>query len=359
MKRCVAARATSLLLTLALAALAAEPPFSRVAMLLATCEQPGLSSSELREAVALDLRDEHLTLAPAGELSPATDVLVRIEAGCSAESELTLHAEFGDERYSRRVDLRELPPPQRARALSLAVAELLALFGQPQPPSPSEPNGAAALPAPPGPPASPAVSTPASAPSLPPARKTSLPPPRRAIQANSAENQTDRPRTSSLPARWRLSVAPELRFFGTTWLWGGRTLAHYDAWSVGVDLLRARQSVHAGSVTTLVVHGSFGYSFVLAGGERARFEAGPRLGVGRAFMAAEATTSASAYDAQDVYFDAAFGARYSLRLSPLFRLGVSGELGYARGPVGYADDLEVASTSGMFAGLFVDASVRF
>jgi hypothetical protein len=75
-------------------------------------------------------------------------------------------------------------------------------------------------------------------------------------------------------------------------------------------------------------------------------------------MAAEATTSARAYDAQDVYLDAAFAARYSLHLSPVFRLGVGGELGYASGPVGYADDLEVASTSGTFAALFIDASVR-
>src|SRR5216117_3640669 len=101
-------------MTLALPAPAAETPFSRVAVLLPTCEQAGIGASELRDALALDLRDEQLTLAPAGEISPATDVLVRIEAACALEAELTLHAEFGDERRSRRVDLRELPPPQRA-----------------------------------------------------------------------------------------------------------------------------------------------------------------------------------------------------------------------------------------------------
>ena len=58
------------------AALADAPAaFSRVALLLPTCELPGLGSSELRSAVALDLRDESLTLAPAGELSSPTDVL--------------------------------------------------------------------------------------------------------------------------------------------------------------------------------------------------------------------------------------------------------------------------------------------
>jgi len=331
-------------------------------MLLPACEQAGLTSSELREAVALDLRDQHLTLAPAGELSPATDVLVRIEAACSADRELTLRAEFGDERHARRVDLRELPLPQRARALSLAVAELLALFGQPLPPSTGELLDTATPPSAASPadsaPLS-AVSAPASATSQPPPRQTPAPPPRQDLPPKDAKNGSDRQRTSPAPTHFWLSLAPELRFFDTTWLWGGRALAHYGAWSAGVDLLRAQESVPAGRVTTVVVHGSVAYSFVFTGGgERSRFEAGPRLGWGRAFMAADANASARATDVQDVYFDAAFGAGYSLRLSPMLRVGVGGELGYARGPVGYADDLAVVGVSGAFAALFADASVR-
>jgi len=355
----VAARATSLLLALALAAQAAEPPFSRVALLLPNCEQPGLSSSELREAVALDLRDENLTLAPAGELSSTSDVLVRIEADCSAESELTLQAEFGDERRARRVDLRELPPAQRARALSLAVAELLALFGQPPPHGTGEASEAAApstTVAPAMPPLAPAT---ASATSPPPHQPAALPP-RHTSQPGDAEGHGDGQSTSALPAEWRLSFAPELRFFDTTWLWGGRALVYYGGWSAGVDLLRAHESVQTGSITTLVVHGTLAYSFqLMRGGQRSAFDAGPRLGLGRAFMTAEAASFARAYDAQDVYFDTAFGVRYSLRLSPVFRLGVGAELGYARGPIGYADDLQVVSTSGTFAALFIDVSARF
>jgi hypothetical protein len=350
-KRRAVARATSLLLASTLTALAAGSPFSRVALLLPNCEQPGLSPGELREAVALDLRDEQLTLAPAGELSPATDVLVRIEATCSAEGELTVHAEFGDERHLRRADLRELPPPQRARALSLAVAELLALFGQPPP------TGSNQFPEAPATPATPATA--ASAPSPPPAPKPAAPPPPRKAQAHQAEVPNDRP-SSALPVEWRLSVAPELRFFDTNWLWGARALVHYGAWSAGVDLLRAHVSVPAGSVTTLLVHGNLAYSFeLLRGSQRSAFAVGPRLGFGRAFLTAQAASNAVAYDAQDVYFDAAFGARYSRSLSPAFRLGLAAELGYARGPIGYADDVEVASTSGAFAALFVDGSVRF
>lgn len=329
-------------------------------MLLPACEQPGLGSSELREAVALDLRDERLTLAPAGELSPATDVLVRIEAACSTDSELTLHAEFADERHTRRVDLSELPEPQRARALSLAIAELLALFSQPPvPPSTTELAPASVAPPPTAARDAPIASMPASATTPPASTAPALPNRRSAFQPKTAENQPDRQPTGPAPAEWRLSIAPELRFFNTTWFWGGRALAHYGPWSAGVDVLRAQESVPAGRVTTLVVHGALAYSFVLMGGvERPSLEAGLRVGLGRAFMAAEASMSARAYDARDVYLDAAFGARYSLRLSPVFRIGIGGELGYARGPIGYADDREVASTSGSFASLLVDASMR-
>jgi hypothetical protein len=357
-RRDVAAGATSLLLTFAVVVGAAESPFSRVALLLPTCEQPGLSASELREAVALDLRDEQLTLAPAGELSPTTDVLVRIEAACSAGSELSLHAAFGDARHSRRVDLLELPAPQRARALSLALAELLALFGQPPPPPGTGELSGAAAPATVAPPAPAVVSAPAGAPSQPPANKKSVPLAHPAPPPVAAEKRSDRQPTSPLSAPWRLSLAPQLRFFDTTWLWGGRALAHHGAWSAGIDVLRAQESVQAGSVTTLLVHGTFAYSFaVMGGGEQSALEAGPRLGIGRAFMAAQATASALAYDAEDVYVDAAFTVRYSRRLSPVFRFGLGGELGYAGGPVGYADDLELASTSGAFAALLIDASV--
>lgn len=345
---------------LALNALAAEPPFSRVALLLPNCDQPGLSSSELREAVALDLRDESLTLAPAGELSSATDVLVRIEAACLAESELTLQAEFGVERRTRRVDLREVPPAQRARALSLAVAELLALFGQPpQPPGTIELSQTPAPSVAAGPSTPPVVSTAGSATKPPLVNQPATLPPRPNSQSAEVKDSGARQHTNRLPAAWRLSLAPALRIFDTTWLWGGRALVYYGGWSAGVDLLRAHAKVQAGSVTTLVVHGTFAYAFeLLEQGQRSALEAGPRLGLGRAFMTAEAAASARAYDAQDVYCDAAFGVRYSLRFSPVFRVGVGAELGYAAGPVGYADDLEVANTSGTFAALLIDVSAK-
>ena len=193
----------------------------------------------------------------------------------------------------------------------------------------------------------------------PPAAPPASPPPQNS-RSREAETPSDHTTASPLPPEWQISAAPELRFFENNWLWGARALGHYGGWSAGVDLLRSNVSVQAGSVTTLLVHGSFAYSFeLLRDSQRARFAVGPRLGFGRAFLTAEAAGSALAYDAQDVYFDAALGARYSLRLAPAFGLGLAAELGYARGPIGYADDAAVASTAGAFAALLLDASVRF
>ena len=109
----------------------------------------------------------------------------------------------------------------------------------------------------------------------------------------------------------------------------------------------------------VAAHASFAYHFRLLGEpEGSLLEAGPRLGAGRTFMNAEANTTARAANARDVYLDAAFGARYAFKLSSRFRLGLDAELGYARGPIGYADNLEIARTAGGFASLLVDAAVR-
>src|SRR3954465_11457741 len=111
-------------MTAAVGVLADVPHVSRVALLLPACDQPGLTSSELRDPLSLDLRDEGLMLAPPGEVSPG-DVLVRVEAACSADAQLTLNVTLQNETRTRPIDLGELPPAQRARALSLSLAELL------------------------------------------------------------------------------------------------------------------------------------------------------------------------------------------------------------------------------------------
>lgn len=341
-------------MTAAAAVLADEARVARVALLLPACEQPGLTSSELRSALSLDLRDEGFVLAPLGEVAPG-DVLVRLQAACSADAELTLEVALQNETRTRHIDLSELPPTQRARALSLSLAELLSQLAR----APRE----AVAESPPAPVAAPPSSEPAASvkPPSKPAVEVAKPPSKAAPDA-SAEPASPRKRRES-PSRahaiWQLSLAPELRFFQTSSFWGARALGYYGAWSAGLDFLNAQQAALPGTVSTLLVHASCAYGFrVLGDPAGSLLEAGPRLGAGRTFMNAEANATGHASSAQDVYLDAAFAARYSFRLSAAFRVGLAAELGYARGPIGYADNLEVARTAGGFASLMVDGALR-
>jgi hypothetical protein len=330
--------------------------FSRVALLLPACEAPGLSAGELRSAVTLDLRDEGVTLAPAGEHSPSTDVLVSLEAACETPTELTLSASFQDERHARRVDLGELPPAQRARVLSLSLAELLSQFEHAPPslapgPAPVE-EKPADTPAPPTAPPEPAKPAPVS---KQPAPKPRAPAP--SDVSTRDEGDSRRP-TTDASSRWQLSLAPELRFFQTTTLWGGQAAVRRGRWAAGLHLLTAQRSVLAGSVTTVTPHASVAYFLPLFGrSEGALFEAGPRLGAGRTFMTAEASAVGKASNAEDVYLDAAAQASYSLRFMSVWRAVLGAELGYAHGPIGYADDLVIARTSGPFASVWLEGAL--
>jgi hypothetical protein len=356
----LAARAGLVCVTIAVGLLAGEAPrFTRVALLLPACTPPGLAADELRGALSLDLRDEGLELATAGEFAQG-DALVRVEAACPADAELTLRIELENESYTRRIDLRELPLDQRARALSLSLAELLALLeqGQLPPAAATQTTPTAATPAPSASALPPPAAASTSEPNPSPAAKPAPPLGPSAPEPATPGRPDDRRAAPALDRDWQLALAPELRFFQNTTLWGGRALGQYRAWCAGLDFLSARQSATAGMVTTYLAHVSLAYHFALLRADTSALEAGPRLGAGRTFMNARASGTARAADAQDLYLDAAFGARYALRLSSAFRLGIGAELGYARGPIGYADDLPLARTSGAFASLLLDGALR-
>ena len=88
---------------------------------------------------------------------------------------------------------------------------------------------------------------------------------------------------------------PELRFFDTSWLGGARALVQYGAWSAGVDLLRSRVSVPAGAVTTLLVHGTFAYSFQLLRPSRRSAFAKPYVWWVKDSLSFEAMTTAASH----------------------------------------------------------------
>ncbi|RYZ02540.1 MAG: hypothetical protein EOO73_31365 [Myxococcales bacterium] len=335
-------------LFVAVPSLASEP--LRVALLLPACELPGVGGNELREAVALDLRLEDVVLAPPGELSPGRDVQLLVEASCASPDELILHAELGQERQRRKLRLSELAAEQRPRALSLALTELVSLVLHPSPPLPSpEPQAEPPTPAPPPPPDS-AAPIPAKKPPPEPTKTSSGP-----VSGTLPE---DRPTRSRKHAAWYLGVAPQLRFFGGTALWGAQVQLSRARLRYGAGLLMTRTQASSGSVWTRLAHLEAGYGFSLwRSAVGAALESGPRLGVGHTFMSARSTGAATAYDAHDWYLDAAWTARYQLELSGSIRLGLGAELGYGRGPIAYADDVLIAQTSGPFASVTLDGAL--
>jgi hypothetical protein len=349
----------SLLLATPRAVKAAEgAPFTRVALLLPGCELPGMSAAELRDAVALELQAAGLSLAPRGELAPTTDVLVRVDATCPGGDEITLIAELGEQRQRRRVELAELDRTQHARALSLSLAELLAAFSATQRPPSAAPDAGVLQPPP--------SSEPAAA-AAPPEHQEPISQPPPPIPITKPPNTAHAPplavtedlRGSSNQKAWQAGLAPQLRVFSGTWLWGGRARFHHEPWTVSADLLVARSRATAGQVATWVMQVDGGYDARLWGStEGWLLEAGPRVGVGIAILHAEPDGMARAADALDAYFDAAVTARISFKLGQAVRSGLGAEVGYARGPVGYADGAEVARTAGPFASLLVDATLE-
>lgn len=335
--------------------MAEDAQFSRVALLLPACELPGASVAELRTALQLELQGEGLLLAPPGELSSTTDVLVRIDVTCEQASGISLRAEYAGSLRERRVELDELRSEQRARALALAVAELLASLRR----------GADSEPAPT------TDSQPVSSPSAsafgerepPPASQSAAVPPPAAVPrpapsgtpAPAAVQRVDRVVAEHAPLR--LGIAPELRLFGASPLWGARLAAEQWPWTVSLDGLASQASAPAGNVISVVAQLNLARLTRLLGDPNSMaFEAGPRVGVGIGAFLVDAGPSARGADALDIYLDAALTTRWLLLGARRLRAGLAAEIGYARGPVGYADEREVARMYGPFVSLLVDAS---
>ena len=341
----------ALLLTLSRPTLADNA--ERVSLLMPGCELPFVNAGELRQAVALDLQSEGLTLAPAGEFAPERDLLMIIETNCLAPDELTLRAERGDIRQRRAFHLSELAIEQRPRALSLSLAELASLVLHP-PPAPAPPPPSPVDPEPAGL----TQSEPTAAGKPPPAAVAAAPriQPRAPARASAPAAKKHPP---SDDRAYRLGLAPELRFYAHTTLWGMSTRLQRANWSCGAGLLMAAEHAPIGAVWTRLAQANAAYAFPLLGEVQASLiETGPRLGLGYAIMSARPAAGARGYDARDWYVDLAWTLRFTKAFSRALRLSLGAELGYARGPIGYADNVIIAQTSGPFASLALEVSLR-
>lgn len=164
-------------------------------------------------------------------------------------------------------------------------------------------------------------------------------------------------RVAAERAPLRLGIAPELRVFEGSPLWGARVAAEQWPWTASLDGLATEASVPAGEVTSVMAQLNLARLTRLLGNpDSMTFEAGPRVGVGIGAFLVDAGPNARGADALDIYLDAAITTRWLLLGARRFRAGLAAEIGYARGPAGYADGREVTRMFGPFVSLLLDAS---
>jgi len=328
-----------------------------VHLTLPSCELANLSNEELRSAIALELSTSGLALEPP-DGSPSGDAIeASVETSCAADSSLELRGVWGVRTGSRRLDPRELPAPSRARAVALALAELLASLRSPEEVVPAhvelteEPgNGAttdalapkatakdgSALAASTRPSAAPSRLSPASdAPDLAEPKRSGAPRP--------------------LPA---LGLAGELRWFSLdTIVMGVR--AHYDfsRFGVGLVVLSGSQTATLGTVTGTLFHGYFEGRFAELGPLQSPwFTLGSRLGLGVVQAVSTPNPTVIGTAVADPYVDLAAFSGLALTAAP-FRFGLRLELGYAVGMLALEDGARIASFGGPLIGVLVDLNV--
>ncbi len=316
-------------------AAAAESP-SRVVLLLPSCEEPGLSSSDVRTALELELHASELA-------SLDRDLLLRVDSSCDAETSLRLHALWGRKALDRELRVQELPEPARARALALAAAELLTALRSPDRVEPEKIVLDEAAPAAP---------TPTPTPKRAGAEDTDAPSP-----DTDRELARDNARVRSKRRARSLGASLELRDFALETAMAGARV-HYDWGKVGLGLsaLFARQSESLGSVSALVLHGLFDWRLAeLPFTASTSLIGGARGGFGVVSVSSKATAGALDTTVADPYLDLAAFSEVGTLLSRT-RVALRVEVGYALGMTALQNEREIASYAGPFGVVLVDVA---
>jgi len=350
-----AAHAAGIALLLSHASARAEDHDLKRAMLEASaCEFEGVSEADLRAATALELEAQGIELAPAAELASVMDSKVWIQDTCKTGDEIALEASWAGQVRIRRLKLGHLPLGTRARALALALAELLGSFRNSVVPEAAElvetdpPSESADAPADEEPDASESVTpTPRRAPGPLARAPEPEPPPDAAPSSQSTARPTE------------IGVSPEGRlFYSGDAVAGMRPHVDFGILGLGLSVLGTSTTVPTGRLSALVVHAALALRLLQSSSaETLSVTAGPRLGFGLVRVAATGELGVTGVDAIEPYLDAGAYAMFELRPEPSLRFGLGFEAGHALGMVALSDSDPIAAYGGPFVGALLDLSL--
>lgn len=340
---------TLLLLGLVRPAAAEEPP---VQLELTTCAPGGPSSSELEQAVRLEL----LGVWPRPKGTASERSWLRIELRChpQLEARVQVRGANGRDWAERSFLLSDTPEPDRSRTIALIAAELLLALGARGERDESEhsrqPAASASFPGA----TQPELGVPASRPRP---RSVKVPEPSSRRRAASRPSGDERALTTSersvrfevgARARWYLEYS-NLAVGGHLGFTSGRLRPRLE-----VLWLSARGEPGTVSLGTATA----GLGFVFWTGQRAgwRLDAGLTLALGATWAVAEATQpGVVAHDHVAAYAEGRVDVRVSRQIAG-YELFATGELGRAAGVEHRAGGDRVAALAGWISGIELGAA---
>jgi hypothetical protein len=335
---------------------------------LPSCEPVGFSRAEVRAAVALELGTSGLALETEPGDNPEQDILATIHTTCEPGAMLELHAEWGAKTGERTLQIADLPPAARARAIALALAELLAGLRSPDDVAaenveledtprtgdrnaagPAHDSAASAAPA----------RTESSGGTKPsdPARTASTTSMAGTFEGDDAADRDAGRREPVRPRRPALALSGEFRSFEFQSNTLGMRL-HYDfsRFGVGFATLLGNEAGTLGVESAIILHAYFEGRVTLLGRPDATCLAlGPRAGLGVVEVRSTPNPGALGTTVAEPYVDLASFLELSQQFAP-FRVGARLELGYALGMVALEDNRRLASYAGPFGSVVLDVA---
>jgi hypothetical protein len=330
-----------------------------------------VAAPALLEILRTELRDDGVLRVDSGRVEPSPDggpqAYLRLSLPCEpAAPTVTLRVEDSTslKAVERTMDVDDLPPSARPRAIALGLAELLRAawpwLAMLEPPLVSVPQGGGdTLAEPPLPGDSSIAASTVPLGSHEPSGDAPPPDPEKLLASMSPAVLPEP------PAQELDGHSPALHFSGKTLrffdlgnlAWGGQVQGEYGRWSLGAQWLAGSASTSRGDVALRLLTGTLGLTALELSSERFEFQSGLRLTAGRASVngTPQGTQTSGAQGAAP-YVGATLSTGVRWWFSRAWACALEAEAGYASGLIATVDGRETASLAGWLGGLSLGVS---